>query len=100
MYRVKQLDNESWAIVDRGDATLFVGTMRQCEDWLDHRQNMDRLANRISLWKRIVRWVWRCCSRKRAEPSGSDSNRPANRPGAATSRSVESSSEVESSPAA
>jgi hypothetical protein len=39
MYRVQYKNREQWRIVDGRDQTVFVGTKRQAEDWLDYQEN-------------------------------------------------------------
>jgi hypothetical protein len=45
MYRIEVLFGDRWAVVGLNGQTECVGTMRQCEDWLDCQEN--RVANRV-----------------------------------------------------
>jgi hypothetical protein len=46
MYRVRDIQRDQWMIVDDRDQTVFVGTKRQAEDWLDYQENAQRRAKR------------------------------------------------------
>lgn len=45
MYRIEVLFGDRWAVVGQDGQTECVGTMRQCEDWLDFQEN--RAANQV-----------------------------------------------------
>ena len=42
MFRVEPTEGDHWKIVDQNDNTVFVGTMREAEEWLDCRDNLYR----------------------------------------------------------
>jgi hypothetical protein len=44
MYSVEQLSDTEWCIVDEQQRTVFTGTWRAAEDWLDFQENMSRQA--------------------------------------------------------
>ena len=44
MYGIQIRSGKQWAVVDGCEQTMCVGTMRQCEDWLDFRDNNPRGA--------------------------------------------------------
>jgi hypothetical protein len=44
MYSVEQLNDKQWCIVDEQRRTVFTGTFRAAEDWLDFQENMSRQA--------------------------------------------------------
>ena len=43
-YGVRDLEFGQWQIVDGRGQTVFVGTKRQAEDWLDYQENAQRQA--------------------------------------------------------
>jgi hypothetical protein len=50
MYRIECADGDQWKILDESHSLVFVGTKRQAEDWLDHRENIQRQPSpRISV---------------------------------------------------
>lgn len=52
-YRIQHVENGQWSVLDSDDAPVFCGTLRECEDWLDRRENVER--ERISLLRRLWR---------------------------------------------
>jgi hypothetical protein len=50
MFRVEYVPE--WKIVDENDKVVFVGTMRQAEDWLDFRENAQRQTLSTGVWLR------------------------------------------------
>jgi hypothetical protein len=42
MYKLRSFDDQRWAVVDPDDREVHVGTLRECEDWLDQRENVSR----------------------------------------------------------
>jgi hypothetical protein len=46
MYSVNPCSETQWSIVDGNQRTVFIGTRRQAEDWLDFQENMARQAAR------------------------------------------------------
>lgn len=56
MYRIQQTTDGQWTIVDERDEVALVGTLRECEDWLDFQENAERLsAGHPGWWRGIVR---------------------------------------------
>jgi hypothetical protein len=42
MYGIRILAGDQWEILDEQGIARFQGAMRQCEDWLDYRDNILR----------------------------------------------------------
>jgi hypothetical protein len=40
MYGIQNRIGNQWVVVDTHGQTMCIGTMRQCEDWLDCRDNL------------------------------------------------------------
>ena len=55
MFQLRPVERETWQILNANDEPVFTGSLRQCEDWLDHQENLSRphrrpfsaLANRL-----------------------------------------------------
>jgi hypothetical protein len=71
MYSIETLTGDRWAVIGEGGQTACVGTMRQCEDWLDYQQNrratslasfprISRRANSRFLTRTVVGWAIGC----------------------------------------
>jgi len=84
MYKLRHVNKDRWSVLDADDVPVFEGTLRECEDWLDHRENL--AANRPSLLHRICRWVARFCRgcRAGAPEEQSQTEPPAENPEAGT----------------
>jgi hypothetical protein len=71
MYRVAYADAALWVILDANEKAIFAGTKQQVEDWLDHRENVERQPSpRISLrclWQFLLRMVRRSAKRQIGE---------------------------------
>jgi hypothetical protein len=52
MYRIHSVQGDQWTIVDEGGQPVFVGTKRQCEDWLDLQENIRPRPSRYKAWIR------------------------------------------------
>jgi hypothetical protein len=52
MYRIQSAAGNRSSIVDEDDQVRFVGTLRQCEDWLDAQENCLVRESRFSAWAR------------------------------------------------
>lgn len=54
MYRISDASGSQWAVVDETDRVWFVGTPRECEDWLDLQENLKRQnqPRPASQWRR------------------------------------------------
>ena len=50
MNYLKHVDGKSWAIYDDGNDKVFVGTRRQCEEWLDLQENLARTGTCCCGW--------------------------------------------------
>ena len=42
MFRLSTHDENRWSLLDAHDETVFVGTLSECEDWLDRMENVQR----------------------------------------------------------
>ena len=42
MFQVRHIDGDEWVVTDTDDAPVYKGTYRQCEQWLDGRENAVR----------------------------------------------------------
>lgn len=42
MFRLSTYDENRWSLVDTHDETVFVGSLSECEDWLDQMENVQR----------------------------------------------------------
>lgn len=75
MFQVRHSEGENWVVVDLDDKPLFTGSYRQCEAWLDVRENVARGQARrhgkASIWKSVLRVLARLRPRK---PSGEPEN--------------------------
>jgi hypothetical protein len=52
MFGVEYVFDDQWKIIDENDKVVFVGTIRQAEDWLDFRENAKRQTVSIGVWLR------------------------------------------------
>lgn len=39
-YHIRPSQGETWSIINERDKCIFQGTFDQCEEWLDHEENM------------------------------------------------------------
>lgn len=53
MYRIQPVTGDQWTIVDERDESVFVGTLKQCEDWLDFQENASGRSQTRGGW-----WEW------------------------------------------
>jgi hypothetical protein len=58
-YRVHSVHGDQWTIIDDRDQVVFVGTMRQCEDWLDCHDNSQPRPSFVKAWIRALFGSWR-----------------------------------------
>ncbi len=42
MFRLSTHDENRWSLLDAHNEIIFVGTLSECEDWLDRRENVQR----------------------------------------------------------
>jgi hypothetical protein len=86
MFRVEPTQGDQWRIVDENDNTVFVGTMREAEEWLDCRDNAFRQTATAGGWLRnsvnsVKRFFARLSAARAARPtfpgSAADLRRPA-----------------------
>ena len=87
MFRVEPTEGDHWKIVDQNDNTVFVGTMREAEEWLDCRDNLYRRPATAGGWfrnsvKSVKRFFARLSAPRTARPavssgSAADLPRPA-----------------------
>jgi hypothetical protein len=70
MYHIRPYSADRWLIVDEENDALLVGTLRECEDWLDFQENQEsrQLAaaqgTHGSGW---LHWLWAVISLQRPE---------------------------------
>ncbi len=74
-YTLRHIEDDQWDVHSADDVSVFVGTLRDCEDWLDRQENRER--KRGSLFKSMSRWVRRLVTGDREEtpppdPAGED----------------------------
>jgi hypothetical protein len=72
MHYLKHVDGKSWAIYDDGDNKVFVSTRRQCEEWLDLRENLARTGTCCWL-KRLWRYLLPRFAQNRRTETAADS---------------------------
>lgn len=46
MFRLTTNDENQWSLLDENEETVFVGTLSECEDWLDQMENVQRRTNK------------------------------------------------------
>ena len=46
MFQLRPAERNSWQILNGNDEPVFTGSLRQCEDWLDHQENLNRPQRR------------------------------------------------------
>ena len=46
MFQLRPAQGETWHILNTRDEKLFTGSLRQCEDWLDHQENLKQPRRR------------------------------------------------------
>ena len=51
--------------MDADDVSVHCGTLRECEDWLDRQENLER--EHASVFDRLSRWFRRLLGRDRSE---------------------------------
>jgi hypothetical protein len=42
MFQIRHSRDDRWIVIDRHEQPVFEGTLRECEDWLDLRENEAR----------------------------------------------------------
>lgn len=42
MFQLRPAERSYWQILNANDEPVFTGSLRQCEDWLDHQENLTR----------------------------------------------------------
>ena len=42
MFQLRPAERDTWQILNSSDELVFTGSLRQCEDWLDHQENLTR----------------------------------------------------------
>lgn len=52
-YRITSWQEKGWAIFDEMDEQVFAGSLTQCQEWLDHRENETRTASLYALIQRL-----------------------------------------------
>lgn len=52
-YRTQHLKDEQWAVINNDEKPLFTGTLRECEDWFDQKENLSR--KQVSLIEKLTR---------------------------------------------
>jgi hypothetical protein len=58
LYRVGPVAGDRWTIVDEDGGIMFAGTKRQCEDWLDWRENSRARTGILSaFWRMLFRRI-------------------------------------------
>jgi hypothetical protein len=49
-FRVDSVSGDQWTIINERDQVMFVGTKRQCEDWLDCHENAQPRQSFVNAW--------------------------------------------------
>jgi hypothetical protein len=67
MYRIGPTNAQVWTIVDDREQVVFTGSRLECEEWLDHRENLARAQARPA-----TTWLVRLAAlfKRRAASSG------------------------------
>lgn len=73
MYRILPQPGSLWTIVDQSEAVVFVGTLRECEDWLDaqDRARVSRSTQENSI-RRFLRRLFRKSGASPPKPEAPD----------------------------
>lgn len=73
MYRISSAAGNRSSVVDEDDQVRFVGTLRQCEDWLDSQENSRVHESRLIAWaRRAWQLLWGTLNDPSAAPDHSD----------------------------
>ncbi len=59
MFHVERIAGDQWKVIDEDCRTVFIGTMRQAEDWLDCQENARRQPVPTGVWLRNLVVAWR-----------------------------------------
>jgi hypothetical protein len=74
MFRLSTHDENRWSLLDAHDETVFVGTLSECEDWLDRMENVQRATvEKQWMFHRAIRRLLSYFSRKSRPPHTSAS---------------------------
>jgi hypothetical protein len=49
-YGIHSVEGDRWTIADEDGKPIFAGTKRECEDWLDHQDNIPPRPSRFKSW--------------------------------------------------
>ncbi len=52
--QIKRLTTRQWGVIGDGDSPIFTGSLRECRQWLDLRDNISD-APQSRWWQRILR---------------------------------------------
>ncbi len=52
MFHVERAAGDQWKVIDEDHKIVFIGTMRQAEDWLDFQENVRRQPVPTGVWLR------------------------------------------------
>ncbi len=61
VYAVRPTEGGLWQVVDEEDRTIFSGSKRDCEDWLDAWENLspeNRSLKPFAWFGRLMRKTW------------------------------------------
>jgi hypothetical protein len=59
MYRISSAAGNRSSVVDEDDQVRFVGTLRECENWLDSQENTRAHESRFIVWaRRAWQFLW------------------------------------------
>ena len=50
VFRVEFVSGDQWKVIDAHDESVFVGTMREVEDWLDYHDNLRPRSVSPGVW--------------------------------------------------
>lgn len=54
MFSIRHVEEDRWAVISEDDVSLFLGTLRECEDWLDAHENQSRPRRGFFGWLRSL----------------------------------------------
>ena len=70
MFRLTTHEENRWSLINENEETVFVGTLSECEDWLDRMENIQRRSDKKK-WRvhRAIRGLLCLFSRKTQTPT-------------------------------
>lgn len=53
-YRINSCENGTWVIFDESDTCQFVGSIEQCQEWLDREENREHNDGFLSFIRQLI----------------------------------------------